>query len=537
MKGVGAIYPVPDFLFGFTATIAQKILLTAGYIGSVPYSFIEFGRFISPVFNIIFLFLLLFFARKYILEIKESWPLYILMLFLLFLPLHMYHGSVINYNLLADSLLLIAVLTTFHFRDAWIKLEKAFIANGYKSFPLDVIRPVILSAALFGFSFGILLATKWIYYSIILIIAIQYIFLLFRYLYFNKQGRVFYFAMMSFMVFAMLSCGVFIYLILIFKSVRANPVEVTDMMFNNIIKGNMGRFPLFSGLSRRLVVLYEIIVIPNIGYVNAVAGTLGIIFFTISAFRKKNLSMIMAAIWSLLIAAQTLYAYIMIFDPASMSRNTLLLGIFVVYSVYFLTVLIKWIQQYLHSDKIYNVVKVFLIIIFSVEICLAGMSYIIFISHKAPRYLAQEYIKNHLDPLKSFAVMRHPVYTIYPFYPNLMGRTFTVTDHSEVGERYELIKTEEGSEELIRKDNADYWVIGSYDPCFTYNKEEDVTNLKNALARTGYLARRFEPDLFERIPFIDKIYKFYLKRLLHSSKTGGLFSPYYIEIYGKNGSS
>ena len=171
------------------------------------------------------------------------------------------------------------------------------------------------------------------------------------------------------------------------------------------------------------------------------------------------------------------------------------------------------------------------------EIFLAGMSYILFISHKAPRYQAKEYIRDQIDSRGKIAVMMHPVYQIYPFYPELMDRTFTSTDF-DYGWRYELIKTDEGRKELIKRDNADYWVIGSYDPYFMPNKEKGLINLINSLSESGYhLVRRFEPDLFKEKSLCDRVYKYYLKRLLHSSKSGGLFSPYYIEIYGKNSSS
>ena len=529
-----SLYPVTDFVFGITAIIAEKLLSATGYISNARTPYWEFGRFIIPAFNVIYLLLLLFFARRYIFGIKERWPLYLLLLFLFILPLHIYMGSAINYNLLADSLLIAAVLLAFRFSEKWIEFEKDYIMCGYKNLSLGLMKPLIYTALLFSICFGLLLATKWVYHSVVLIITVQYIILLFRTLNFNRKERRFYFFSLSFFVFSMLSCGFVFYLILISRNYLHDPVAFTDYLFSTHINSNLIMLSFFGGFLKRLQILYQVILIPNIGYVNAAAGTFGIVFFTISAIVKRSMKFMMVALWSFFVFAQTYLAYIMIYDPAAMSRNTLLLGLWGVYSVYFLTVLLKWIQRFLHSVRIYNIVKIVFIIIFSIEIFLAGMSYIIFVTHKAPRYQAMEYIRDNIGPQKRIAVMMHQVYPIYPFYPDLINaKTYTVTD-TNYGWRYELLKTEEGRKELISKDNADYWVIGSYDACFMINKEKDINNLKNSLSESGFhLVRRIEPDFFKEKSLCDRVYKHYLKRLLHSSKSGGLFSPYYIEIYEK----
>ena len=528
----GAVYPFPSLLFCIPGLIMTALSMTIGYNGYNYNPFAEFGKFISPAFNLTYVLLLMYFARKYIFVTKERLPLYILFILLCFLPVHLFMGSALTYNLLADALLIASVSITFRFVQTWIELEKVYISSDYKKIPLNSMKPVISAVVTFSICFGLLLATKYIFHTVLFIIFLSYIILLFQYFYHNKKGRFSYFTMISFFVFSMVSCGITIYLILIARNFFHTPYEFISFEINSVI-GNMGQLPSSLGIFHRLQILYQIIVIPNIGFINAFSGTLGMIFFTVSALKKRNFISIIVAIWSMLIILQTLSTLVMLDDHGGMTRNTLLLGLYVVYSIYFLILIVQWFQKRT-KPKIYCIIKYTFIFIFCLEIMLAGTSAIIFFGNKSPRILSKNYFEK-VSPEKTFTTIRHPQFWWYPFYhSSFKNYAHLDADYLMKKERFDLLIPDWNWDEFAVVDNADYWVISSHDAYFLPNHDKDLNDLRNSLIKSDYcFIKRFESHPLRAFPILDKIYSHYIRGITATSNTAGIWTPYYVEIYKK----
>ncbi|MFH0732509.1 MAG: hypothetical protein V2A72_06270 [Candidatus Omnitrophota bacterium] len=529
--GVSGFYPFPSVLLGISGLCMYWLVSHTGYSPQPSVNtFLEFARFASPVFNILFAVLLITLARYYIFRDKKHWPYFVILFLLAMTPAHIFMGSAVTYNFLADALLVGCVLGVIDFAKKASLFADNYNMRNYESFSAEAARKFIAATALCGLLLGLLLATKWIFHSVIALLAFVVVALVFKYRVFIWKRKFFWHLTFIFQAVCILALAVALYVAFIYRSFCFDAAGFIGI-FNSVVKGNFPQFSLSFGIMRRFDMLYNIILIPNIGYVNAVFGTLGLIIFLFLAIKNRSLEQIAGALWLLLVVAQTFSTQVMLNDHGAMTRNTLLIGVLICCSVYALWGIINFVDKFV-KYRVGKVIKVLLVCVWCVEITLAGVSFVIFTTHYSPKYMTQQFISQSIPKDKKISVIRHPIYWWYPFYPQIMDRAQSDVDCNKAGERYSMLTDDEKTTSLVTGDNADYWIISSHDAYFAQEKDVDIERLRKVLVNRGYVKiRRFESAPFQNIDFVEKIYHFYINRLMSTAATAGVWSPFYFEVY------
>lgn len=530
------LFIVPSVLIGATSFIAFQLAEMVGYGGSIPSPqwgwdvYREFGRFIMPATNYLFMVFLLVFGARYVFERPKTLPLAITAAGLAFVPAHIFISSTISYNLFSDGFSVLLIIANLKVFEILLKIQNRIGNKTTSSLSRKDLSSLIRRCLLYSFSLALFLGTKWAPHVFILILGLQVCLLVARLFFLELENKRILILLAVSIPFFMVGGGVMFYLLLIFRDLIHDLNGMTSFLNGFFV--NLAPMPL-EGILNRFILLLEVNLAPNIGWVNIGGGILGYLMAVFLAFRTRALVPLLAHGWSGLILAQSLFSALATFGHGSMTRNTLLMGIFIVYSAYFFGgVILKLVHGMVPQYE--KITKSACLLVAFLPVFAAGAGFLIFTTSTSPRQQAKPYLLQQLALGRTITTIFHPGGWWYPFWPEmekLPSSQFISFDHRKI------IESPKYWEQRIIDANADIWVLSSHDFFFLpVLKEKNRHMIVEALNRNSY-ERVSRNSVYETSGgFIVKYIARNTLSLLAGPDQSGLWSPDTIEVFSRKNS-
>lgn len=553
---IPAGWPLPSLLYGFFGHLGRVSLEKIGYR---PYwtafqekAFIEYGRIVSPLWGAILILLFIGFGRRFIFNRNSNWSWHLwVILFFSFIPVHIFMGSAISYNMLADMLLMMMVFANFSLMQNWLLLETKSERTEEKIF--------IKYGILWSVSFGLLLSTKNMYPSILIVGIIQLIGIAIFYFLKKTKNKWQSLAILLLFLFLLFSIALVTYLLIALPFMNFHPLHYIFYSLSLLKASAELSWNLLEGCKT----FFFQLLIPNLGVPLSFAGLIGLFIFIFNSFKRRNILQCLISFWIVLVLLPSLIHRYFSTDQAAMTRNTFSLSIVVFFAVFFLDTFLQKIDSYFSNRfprRIFfkKIIKIALFSLLLIPFAARGISSLVFFAGDSPKTKAKNYLLAHV---KSGEYIRSVIVSIYSWYPLSHPSTIeqlsrkgvqiipplTIKNMTDVSSTYQIIQILSKNSwrfDTLMSPHApstpaanDYFVIGSHDSFFLPRKEQDMNDLRIALVAQGYkLASHLEPDFLKSKIFnnyLQNYYKSILQELLANGKTGGLWSPYSVDIFLK----
>jgi hypothetical protein len=315
----------------FPAQWAGRVLELAGLPLPDP-AYLLTNRFSGVWFDLILCAGLLLLAWRFMGLEGRSWLLFGLGACLALVPARVYMATTVTYNLLGEALLIIVLLVDIAVMRALGTARAALAGGGSPGSAASLLRLSLLTA-LFGLTLALLLGAKWLFAPLVLPFLAQFAYLAGREWSSSRRegGEE---ARLALLLFGWTAMAMLLFTLLFYILATAGKVLGSGGHFseNFAFFTNPRSAEGWAPLGRRLELLAELSLIPNVGVLVLAAAPLGFALTVARAVVRRQGMALLVHLWALGIFVQSGVSVFFSVDSSAMTRNTLLMAVILAYA-------------------------------------------------------------------------------------------------------------------------------------------------------------------------------------------------------------
>jgi|GEM_PF-5537538 len=476
-------------------------------------SYLACAHLSGPLFNLALAWGLMLLARRHFLAATHPAWSWLVLAGLVCLPVHVYLGGNVSYNLLADALHLGLFLCGLSLLERWRAWTgpSAEASAPPRAWPL--LRGPALGLALF---LAAALGAKIVFLPGLatLLVGAAALALTARGLDWRRR------VVLPLALLGSLAAGLGLYLLLIAKNLANVPGFLA--MLRGMVAENAS--PPRLGFWERLDLLVTGVLLPNLGGLLSLAGILGLVIYVWRALGSRQTAPRLIALWLAFNLALNLLSWNLLASFNALTRSTLLPALWLVLAVYFLASAAHWLGQ--RWGRVARSMAMALVLAAGLELVAAGSGLLGLYAAGSPRWRAEQALSRELAP---DSVVAYFNYLYYLDEPNSrLGRVLAPLD---LHVKLKHLRTLDQCRALLAANRAPAWLLTSYDPFFAVDNPAAPELMAQVLAEAGYTRRRLEAPPGWGPAGWRALQARALERLLSTSLRGGLLEPLWVDLH------